>query len=461
MGPQHERFRAPGLRTERLVQQIDQNISPISKEDTSRLLQALQTCHIELKMKNDALVASRAALEKLHVEYKRQLDFMGSALEEEREKARAATGFMNEFLSNVSHEIRTPLAGVIGFAEVLEEELHSDEHREVAQLIAKGGNRLLDTLNSVLDFARLRVKTQPTSLAPTNVKTCVLHQCKLLAPQAAQRNLNLDVHIGHEDIFALADPILLERIIYNLISNAIKYTEKGRVALSVYTLEDWIEIRVSDTGVGIKEDFLPYVFEPFRQEQTGDARPFEGIGLGLSVTRRLVELMKGEIEVTSKAGAGSTFTVRIRKPKSEAKLQINALPRLENQTDSCPFDRCKILVVEDNWETLYLVKRILKPVCDITAVQSFDEAVKVFQKEDFNIVLIDVNLGEKRTGTDLLHYLRALPETQDFCSIAFTAYSLPADHAHFLSQGFDDYLPKPFTKADLLDTIERASLAYA
>ncbi len=125
------------------------------------------------------------------------------------------------------------------------------------------------------------------------------------------------------------------------------------------------------------------------------------------------------------------------------------------------FSQCKVLVVEDTWETRLLVNRILKPLCEVKAVCSFDEAVKVFQKEHFNVALIDVNLGEKRTGTDLLHYLKALPDAKPFYGIAFTAYALPSDHAHFLAQGFDDYLSKPFTKANLLSVLERAVLSYA
>ena len=378
----------------------------------------------------------------------------------EREKALEAASLMNEFLANMSHEIRTPLAGVIGFSEILEEELQ-DEHKEVAQIIANGGNRLLNTLNSVLDFARLRSKNPKIMLAPTNVSISLTQQCKLLENLALQKNLQFNLNIPEEDIFVLVDTGFLDRIVSNLITNAIKYTEQGSIFVGVETVGEWVEITISDTGIGIAEDFLPLIFEPFRQEQMGDSRSFEGVGLGLSITKRLVDLMEGEISVQSALDEGSTFKVRFLKLDSDLRFYTNEEPTREKKVAESEFSQCSVLVVEDNWETLLLVKRILKPLCEVKAVRTFDEAVKLYQKENFNVALIDVNLGEKRTGTDLLHFLQTLPGAGSFYSIAFTAYALPSDHAHFLAQGFDDYLPKPFTKANLLTVLERAVLSYA
>ena len=378
----------------------------------------------------------------------------------EREKALQAVRFMNEFLANMSHEIRTPLAGVIGFAEVLEEELPA-EHREIAQLIASGGNRLLNTLNSVLDFAKLKAHSHRLILTPINVVERVRKQFRLLSSLATHKNLDLVFESSDETIFARLDPNSLDRILNNLIGNAIKYTEKGEITVQVNASESTVKIEVQDTGIGINTAFIPHIFEPFRQEYMGDDRPYEGVGLGLTITKRLVDLMEGSIDVVSIQGSGSHFTVQF--PLLDNKKDISEPMNL------APFDihaavdipHYRILVVEDNLETQLLVKRMLKSSCEITLVDSFDAGVVAFTNSEYDILLLDINLGEKRTGTDLLHKLRAFPGKPPFYAVAFTAYALPTDRAHFLTHGFDDYLPKPFARSDLHELLLRVGHAQA
>ncbi len=385
---------------------------------------------------------------------------MEEELISEREKALQAARFMNEFLANMSHEIRTPLAGVIGFAEVLEEELPS-EHREIAQLIARGGNRLLHTLNSVLDFAKLKAHNHKLMQTPINIVDRVQKHCRLLSALARQKNLQLEFSSTHDMLYALLDPTSLDRILDNLIGNAIKYTKTGKVQVSVEMEEGMIEIRIKDTGIGINEAFLPQIFEPFRQEYMGDDRPYEGVGLGLTITKRLVDLMNGQIQVESEQGKGSCFSVFFPQlTDSIDQLAPDTIPQpAKNPNFIVP--RYRMLVVEDNLETQLLVKRLLKPNFEVVLIDSFDAALVAFSNATFDMVLLDINLGEKRTGTDLLYKLRALPGKPPFYAVAFTAYALPTDRSHFLTQGFDDYLPKPFTRSDLMDLLQRASLIQA
>ena len=385
---------------------------------------------------------------------------MEEELISEREKALQAARFMNEFLANMSHEIRTPLAGVIGFAEVLEEELPS-EHREIAQLIARGGNRLLHTLNSVLDFAKLKAHNHKLMQTPINIVDRVQKHCRLLSALAKQQSLQLEFASTHDMLYALLDPTSLDRILDNLIGNAIKYTKTGKVQVSVEMEEGMIEIRIKDTGIGINEAFLPQIFEPFRQEYMGDDRPYEGVGLGLTITKRLVDLMNGQIQVESKQGEGSCFSVFFPQlTESIDQLAPDTMPQpAKNPNFIVP--RYRMLVVEDNLETQLLVKRLLKPNFEVVLIDSFDAALVAFSNATFDMVLLDINLGEKRTGTDLLYKLRALPGKPPFYAVAFTAYALPTDRSHFLTQGFDDYLPKPFTRSDLMDLLQRASLIQA
>ena len=380
----------------------------------------------------------------------------------EREKALQAARFMNEFLANMSHEIRTPLAGVIGFAEVLEEELPS-EHREIAQLIARGGNRLLHTLNSVLDFAKLKAHNHKLMQTPINLVDRVQKHCRLLSGLAKQKNLSLKFksNQNQEALYALLDPTSLDRILDNLIGNAIKYTKSGDIEVIVEPQDEQLAIHVKDTGIGINENFLPQIFEPFRQEYMGDDRPYEGVGLGLTITKRLVDLMNGQIQIESIQGKGSCFTLlfpQLSTTIDELTPDAIAPPEI-NPNFRIP--RYRMLVVEDNLETQLLIQRLLKQNFDTVLIDSFDAALVAFANGDFDMVLLDINLGEKRTGTDLLHKLRALPGKAPFYAVAFTAYALPTDRSHFLTQGFDDYLPKPFTRSDLMDLLQRASLTHA
>ena len=233
-----------------------------------------------------------------------------------RERAEAYATLQASFVANMSHEIRTPLAGIIGFAEVLREEL-SGQHRHFAGLIEAGGRRLLDTLNAILDLARLDAKGVPFHAAPADLAVEVRQAVALVRPLAARKRIDLDLDLP-DALPARVDAGALGQVLFNLIGNAIKFTPAGgRVAVRARADADAAEIAVSDTGIGISEAFLPHLFEPFTQESVGYDRTHEGTGLGLSITQRLVALMGGTITVsTAREGAGgtpsgTTFAVRL------------------------------------------------------------------------------------------------------------------------------------------------------
>ena len=221
------------------------------------------------------------------------------------------------FLSNMSHEIRTPLTGILGFANVLAEEA-TGETKEFATGIARGAARLHETLESVLDLARLESGRYLLTPTPVDVVAEVNDTVRLHSLSAQEKGLFLKVK--HDRPFAIAkgDPACLHRILNNLAGNAIKFTSRGGVTITTNVEDDYVMMRVEDTGIGISGDFLPYVFDAFHQESTGFARTHEGVGLGLAITKRLVDLLEGTIEVTSRKDAGTTFIVRI--PRGEELL---------------------------------------------------------------------------------------------------------------------------------------------
>ncbi len=227
-----------------------------------------------------------------------------------REKAERASRLKSAFLANMSHEIRTPLTSVIGFSEVLEEEAEGN-HARFARLVRESSVRLKEVLNSVLRLSKLEVGAVEFEPEELDLATEVERTVELLQPQAADKDLELQMDIP-EKVPARLDPGATGRILDNLVSNAIKYTPSGgEVGVRLRTDDSYAELEVNDTGQGIEKDLLPNLFEPFVQSSDGGDHQDKGSGLGLAITKRLVDGMNGQIEVDTEPGVGTSFTVRL------------------------------------------------------------------------------------------------------------------------------------------------------
>ncbi len=374
------------------------------------------------------------------------------ALVKAKEQAEEVARMKSAFLANMSHEIRTPLTGILGFAGVLAEEVE-DEHREFVQLIEKSGKRLLETLNSVLDLARLEADQMEVDVDQLDVGEQVEEVVRLLTPLASEKGLHLETIVEAPGVQARLDSGCLNRILNNLVGNAIKFTASGSVTARVTADSKRVTIQVEDSGIGIDEEFLPNLFEEFKQESTGIGRSHEGSGLGLTITRRLVEIMHGTIEVESEKGVGSTFTVSFPRvdtviPKAEAE------PELSNGAPAA--NQARVLVLDDNESARLLIERMLRGSFAADIAGSFTEALGYARAKDYDIVLLDIHLSEDESGVELMEELRAMPAYQDVPIIAFTAFALPGDRDRFLNEGFTGYLSKPFTKQQLLDILGSA-----
>ncbi len=229
-------------------------------------------------------------------------------LQEANESLRQANQLKDEFLANTSHELRTPLTAILGFTAVLKEEV-PEEFLEFLDPIESNGQRLLNTVNSLLDIAKLRAGMMEILREEVDMGAQAAELIRLLAPLAQQKHLLLELVRPPQPLYVHLDRRFLERILYNLIGNAIKFTETGKVSVLVERDGDYVCLRVSDTGIGIDADFIPHLFDEFKQESTGLARLHEGSGLGLAITARLVKLMDGDIFVESEKGQGSTFSI--------------------------------------------------------------------------------------------------------------------------------------------------------
>ena len=579
------------------------------------------------------------------------------AAEAGRDAAERMNRLKSSFLANMSHEIRTPLTGILGFADLLAAEVGA-EQRPFVDYIERNGRRLLDTLNAVLDLSQLEAGEYRASVVPVRLAAAVREGAERFEEQAADKGLRFDIEID-PDAAAAVDPTALTQITGYLASNAVKFTDTGGVLISVEATSDRAVLRVADTGIGISEAFLPLVFDAFRQEATGHARSHEGSGLGLTVVRRLVTLLGGDIEVAAEQPGGTAVTVsfaRVPAPTSSRPPRLGAArtrrwagdsseglgasadtppdappaaaeagaletrtqgddlldtpfdftfltataeldvppppappeppdmfdfrfgrsaapdspppdpepqppapppaappagtppagappagaphagapsasaapagpsgwrsmaptsgdrpgvarsaapdayasappaaspsrfepavaPRAsapppaggpamivrarpdgtattpahagpsEGGTDAADDARPPILVVEDNDDTRMLLDRILRSVYNVTAVGDARSALLAMNERRFSGLVLDINLGGKETGADVLRIARSLDGYGGVFAIALTAYALPGDRERLLESGFNEYISKPFTRQSLMEAL--------
>lgn len=378
-----------------------------------------------------------------------------AALRKAKDAAEQANRAKSVFLANMSHEIRTPLTGIIGFTSHLAERVGEREKKYV-QLIERSGQRLMDTLEAILTLAKLEADRLSVSGEPLVLAEEVEEILNLFDERAREKNLNLSISVEPDARYAKAelDRGALSSIIQNLIGNAIKFTEEGEIEVSVGVDGSRVFVRVRDTGIGMSEDFLDDLFDPFKQESTGLSRSHEGSGLGLSISKGLTEKMGGTIEVESTKGEGSTFTIsfpcHLNKEDSEAvKQETREVGEIEQEIPS----KTRVLLVEDNAETRFLVETLLEETCHVTLAKDSDEALQHARGEAFDLVLMDINLADGKGGEQAAKELRHLKGYGETPIVAVTAYALPGDREGFMSNGFDDYLSKPFTGEELLSKI--------
>ena len=372
---------------------------------------------------------------------------------EAREKVEELLKLKSAFLNNMSHELRTPLTGILGFAEILAEEIQ-DERREFAERIVSSGMRLQETLNSILDLAQLEGGSLELDAERLNVADEVRTSAGRYSRAAERKGLELRIRTPHAPVESELDKASLQRIVKSLVDNAVKFTNEGFVSVDVTADESRTYVHVRDTGIGISETFLPHMFSEFRQESMGTSRSYEGSGLGLSITKRLVELMGGCISVESKRGEGSTFTVSFpRVGHAVIEVATRHVTTEPSSGESNIWNR--VLVLDDNVDTLALTQHQLRDRFLVDTAADVDTALATARGKRFDALVLDINLGGGHDGIDVLHALREMDAYRDVPVVALTAYAMPADRERFLNAGFDAYLSKPFTKQEITDTLDR------
>ena len=371
-------------------------------------------------------------------------------LRKARRKAEEANEAKSLFLAHMSHEIRTPLTGIMGLAELALTNPSAPGTRDYLALIRQSGQNLLHIINDILDFSKVEAGKLVLNATDFSVRRLLEATISLFKPRALEKGIALSLTLDVEPPELLhGDELRLRQILYNLIGNAIKFTEKGEIELRLTAAEHsasgtTLGFEVRDTGCGIPADRIPSIFDRFTQADRFPTRSHQGTGLGLAIVRQLVEAMGGSIEVRSQEGAGSTFSISL--PLERAKL--DAVPKPAESTTQDAGRPLSVLVAEDNPVNQLFLKRTLEklghsPSC----VADGRQALETLRSASFDCVLMDIQMP-RMDGTEATRRIRedlglSVPV------IALTAHAIQGDREKFLDQGFDEYLAKPLAIEEL------------
>jgi signal transduction histidine kinase/CheY-like chemotaxis protein len=371
-------------------------------------------------------------------------------------KANDAYKQQENFLHCMTHELRTPLNGIIGFASILEEEISDDYLRTMAHNITQSGNRLLATVNGLLDLSAFEDNKLEIEQSNFNLKDLLFQCVEKWRQEARIKGLAIDFYTELNELWVNSDYILLDKVVSYLTDNAIKYTSQGYVKVKMNVRfskgQQWAVIKVIDSGIGIPEDQIDLVFANFRQASEGYTRQYEGPGIGLSLSRSLITILGGYIEVESRVGIGSTFSVFIpatQQQETDKPVHSAFINRMITN------DKKPLLLVEDDETNREFATYALSKHFNIDLATNGKMALRLASQKQYSLILMDINLGRQMSGTEVVAILRAKPEYALVPIAAITA-NTRADHRDdLLTSGFTHFLAKPYTKVELKSLVSK------
>jgi PAS domain S-box-containing protein len=403
-----------------------------------------------------------------------------------RQEAEAANRMKDEFLAVLSHELRTPLTSMLGWSKILRsKKLDEKATAKALEAIERNATSQVQLIEDILDVSRIIRGQLKLNLCAVNLISVTEAALQAVRPLADAKNIHINTILDSSIGSVCGDPARLQQVIWNLLTNAIKFTPKGGsvdVHLEVvhatsketceqfpcgeiklaagsapirFVTSSYAQIQVIDTGIGIEADFLPKVFERFRQADSTTTRSHNGLGLGLAIVRHLVEIHAGQILADSPGtGQGATFTVRLPLMPSNSANGKDENP-VTGAVGGTPLAGLKVLVVDDETDTRNFLAFMFEEYgAKVTAVASVDTALAVLEQTKPNILISDIGMSEE-DGYSLIHKVRALaPENGgDIPAIALTAFSREEDRLKVLAAGFQQYLTKPIDPDNLIDVV--------
>ena len=375
-----------------------------------------------------------------------------------KEKAEESDRLKSSILANVSHELRTPLNGILGFAEILKDELRDTDHEMMAENIHSSGRRLMGTLNSLITLSQLVAGKVALTVRPLVLKDTLRAVIKSMEPLAREKNLSITINTD-ATIVINTDEQLLKQLCRQILDNAIKFTEKGGINIDISTnsLEsiDYVIISISDTGIGIERDYHDLIFQEFRQVSEGFGRKYQGSGIGLTICKKTIDLLEGRITLESEPGKGSVFHIWLpyqsRGSEGEAeKAEIHVEPVQQFPGKAVlPW----VLLVEDNLVNKELTEFFLRKICRIDYAHDGASAIEMVRNKTYHAILMDINLGYGINGIEATKEIRKIPGYDKIPVIAVTGYTMSGDKDMLISQGCTHYLAKPFDQASILEVM--------
>jgi signal transduction histidine kinase/CheY-like chemotaxis protein len=359
------------------------------------------------------------------------------------------------FLATMSHEIRTPLNGVLGMAQAMEAGELAEEQRDRLKIVRQSGEALLTILNDILDLSKIEAGKLALEEIAFDLEAVALGAQAPFTALAEAKGVVLRLDIDDARGVYQGDPTRLRQILYNLTSNALKFTEAGEIVLRVTPIESGLELRVSDTGIGIPADRLQALFENFSQVDASTSRRYGGTGLGLSICRRLTNLMDGVISVESETGKGTTFTVCLPLRRLGDRLDdADSLPIAERGLPS----NVRILAADDNEVNRLVLRTLLEQIgIEVELVIDGAEAVDAWNREDWDIVLMDVQMPNMDgiAATQAIRQAELATGRPRTPIIGLTANTMSHQVSEYLAAGMDDHVGKPLDVGRLLAKIAK------
>jgi signal transduction histidine kinase/ActR/RegA family two-component response regulator len=400
---------------------------------------------------------AQAALQKAYAELETRVEERTAELAKSEEALRNADRRKDEFLAMLGHELRNPLAPIRNALQIMQRPVPDSTAKWAREVIDRQVNRLTWIVDDLLDVSRIvygKIKLRET---PLEIATLINQAVEGSLPFIEERQQKLSVRIPEETLWVKGDLVRLEQVISNLLNNAAKYSEVGeQIRLEVEASENWVTVRVQDNGIGISSEVMPYIFDLFAQANHSLAGTQSGLGIGLTVVKRLVEMHEGRVEVHSRGmGLGSEFLVHLprRKALPQPKIRVQQHNLAHGSTDPI-----RVLVVDDNKDAVESLALLLSlegytVVTACNGVTALAEARR-FQPE---VVLLDIGMPDM-DGYEVVRELRARELTSSATIIALTGYGQPEDRARAEAAGFTDHLTKP-VNPELLYTLLKAHLA--